>query len=432
MKYINRINGGKRTGLTFGVILCALVWAVPVLGQVRHNGVLDRVGPFRVLRVWGTAREMGFAHGYLLADDIVADVQTIIGGMFGSDKEAYEQALKIVAEHVRCPGWTELEIESIHDGVSQRLGDAPMLEVVGRKLKVEDLIFFNAFDAMRAFGCSGFAVWDQYAGEAGVMAARNFDFTAFTPDMLGRQMILVRQPKGGKQVASITWPGYIGVFTGFNEDGVALFLHDGTGRRTNAPERKYMPLGLVLAGFLEEAEGNIAPKVRNLLIPLVSPFSYIVRVVLPRTAEVSQPVFVYHIDADGAGFSPHYAGKSVTTNHYLNEQFEPRGETGEDSIRRYNTIVEKLNINEVSSALAWEILDSVAFDTPECGTIHSLVIYPERRRVELSFATWKEQYVPATKTERALIAFKDLFVPPPPESKGTDRTEARDDETSSE
>jgi hypothetical protein len=35
------------------------------------NGSLEEVNSVKVLRVWGSRREMGYAHGYLLADDLV-------------------------------------------------------------------------------------------------------------------------------------------------------------------------------------------------------------------------------------------------------------------------------------------------------------------------------------------------------------------------
>ena len=60
-----------------------LVVASDSLGQISLNGRMERIGPFRVVRVWGEPNEMGFAHGYLLAKDII---EHILG------KEIYEDS----------------------------------------------------------------------------------------------------------------------------------------------------------------------------------------------------------------------------------------------------------------------------------------------------------------------------------------------------
>lgn len=36
------------------------------------NGILIEVGGIPLLRLWGTPQEQGFAHGYLIGDDIVS------------------------------------------------------------------------------------------------------------------------------------------------------------------------------------------------------------------------------------------------------------------------------------------------------------------------------------------------------------------------
>jgi len=412
------------------VLIVACVVASPAAGQVKHNGRLERLGPFRTLYVWGTPQEMGFAHGYLLATDIVADLPKNIAASFGENTAAYEGLLGSLGEFIQCPGHTGTEIQGIYDGVCQRLGDAPRLELLGRKLRVEDLIFFNAMDTMRAFGCSGFAVWDKPAGDAGVIAGRNFDYAVADPQVLGHQMILVRQPKERKQVATITWPGYIGAFTGFNEDGLALFLHDGSGPQALSPQGRYAPVALLLADFLEQTRGNVMANMRNMLRPLRSPYSYIIRLIAPATDDGGTPAMVYHLDASGPGFSPIHEGKSVSTNHYLGKEFEPQGNADADSIGRYKTLEARLDVEELSNAAAWEALDAVAASSPQRGTLHALVLYPERKRIELAFANWGETFVPATKNPHTLLTFAEIFKKPPAETRPEKEAPPADDSDS--
>jgi hypothetical protein len=264
-------------------------------------------------------------------------------------------------------------------------------------------------DMLRAFACSGFAVWGKRAGEAGMVVTRNFDYPAFNPELLSRQLIVVREPTGRRKVASVTWPGYIGAFTGINEDGVGIFLHDGSGKRAARPEKAYVPVALLAKEFLEAFGSRHAVReVRNALIPRESPFSYMIRVVCSWQKASGDPAAVFRIDAEGVGLNPGKRDHSITTNHYLDDSFEPAGDAYEDSVRRYAALKEYV-ADPITPEKAWEALNAVAAGDPRSGTLHALVLYPDERKLELAFATWDKQFVPATKNKPVTITFDELF-----------------------
>ena len=414
-------RSGQRASrlLVLGLVTSTLLVGAAA-GQVKHNGRIERIGPFRVLRVWGDPKEMGFAHGYLVGEEFVATLPVLVQSLYGDNIAGYEQTVASLKDIVVLSGSNREEIEGIFEGIQRSRGESPEIELLHRRLRVEDLVFFNAMDMLRAFACSGFTVWGERAGEAGVVAGRNFDYPAFGPQMLDHQMIIVRQPDGRRKVASVTWPGYIGAFTGINDDGVGMFLHDGTGRRARQPEQRYEPTALMVKGLLETCQsGNVMRRARNALIPRKSPFSYMIRVVCSWQTAGGNPAAVFHIDADGAGFSPVKRDSCITTNHYLDDAFQPVGDAYEGSLRRYAILEEHLT-GDVTSASAWKALDAVAASDPRSGTLHALVLYPEKRRVELAFASWKEQFVPATRNKPVTISFDELFGKAPAGGPGKD------------
>ena len=154
-----------------------------------------------------------------------------------------------------------------------------MIKPLHRPLRLDDLILYNARDMTRAMGCSGFTVWGQRAGDAGVITTRNFDFPVPGPKTLKAQLILVRRPKGKRQVATVTLPGYLGAVTGINEKGVCAFVHDGTGGRSRKLSGHPAPLGLVLKTLLEDASPGNVDDLATSLLKDISPYQSVVKVV---------------------------------------------------------------------------------------------------------------------------------------------------------
>lgn len=211
------------------VTLLTCVWLAVSAGPLvaapaKVHGKLDTIGSFRVLRVWGTPQEMGFAHGYLMADDIVVVMEESAAAVPEQGRSQYDAFIGAAMNFVELPDRTRQELEGMLAGIKAAKGKLPTIKSLGRPIGMNDLVFHNAGDLVRAYGCSGFTVWGEAAGDDGVITTRNFDYPPTSPKALAEQYLLVRQPAGRKQVLSVTWPGYIGAFTGVNEDGVCGFM----------------------------------------------------------------------------------------------------------------------------------------------------------------------------------------------------------------
>lgn len=374
----------------------------PVSGQVRQ------LGPITVVHVAGTPQEMGHAHGHLLGDEITAYVNESSANLFGGDAQKYALALALVGQAIHITADDRAEISAILDGVKAAKRELPLHRLANRPISVDDLILVNSFDAIRSFGCSGFTVWGDSAGEAGLITARNFDFTMVSSNATA-QRILIRSPQGKKSVATIAPPGYIGAFTGWNEDGVCAFMHDGDGPQLQTPLGRYTPLALTLKSLLESAPADKALSVaeKQLRDSAPYPFSYMARIVAPRQPkQTAPPARVFRIDAKGFGENPANGSLCLTTNHYLPPL---DGVTGSGSAARFDRLA-RITQSPMTPESTWQALLAVAAADPrDTATLHSVVVYPEQRRVEVAFATNTGAFVPAPMNKPVRLTFQELF-----------------------
>ena len=406
---------------TISFVALSLFAAAAVGVPPSVNGKLDQLAPFRVLRVWGTPEEMGFAHGCLVGGEYVDSLEKRITEMSEEYRPRYMQRREAAREAVSLPEDVMAELEGMIKGIEAARGGLPQLKSLDRPFRLDDLVAHNAADLVRAFGCSGFTVWGERAGRAGVITARNLDLPA-DRSSIENQLILVRQPSGRHQVATITWPGLIAAFTGLNDAGVCAFAHNGTGDRMQPPEGKFTPVTMVLKELLEtsgpgQAQAN-AEKALKKIAPY--PLSYMVRVVTPRLRTKGyKPARVFRIDAAGLSENPMGRFSCITTNHYLDENFQPaesswdwsEWEAHPPSVYRYNMLSDLVN-GKLTDEAIWKALREVATHswTP---TLHSMVVYPELRRLEMVWAYYDgDIFMAAPGGQPTPLSFDQLFAPP--------------------
>ncbi len=196
------------------------------------RGSLEVVEGQRRLYLWGTPRERGFAHGYLLASDIMRSVNDdfawLLERMPGVGTLLYSNVLlkTVVPNFV----WTKEELEEIAGllaGIEAKLpADQREVKALKRALTLEDLKAANTAGDWVALGCSTYAVRGDYVEGGAPAVARNFDFPALRALLENQIVVIVAPEEGGLPYAAVTHPGSIGVLTGMNEQGVFLSVHD--------------------------------------------------------------------------------------------------------------------------------------------------------------------------------------------------------------
>jgi isopenicillin-N N-acyltransferase-like protein len=106
-----------------------------------------------------------------------------------------------------------------------------------------------SFEHSPLIGCSTFALGSTMTLDGHVVVARAFDME--TDDVLDRDkaVFLVRED-GAIPFASVAWPGFVGVVTGMNAEGVFVVVHGG---RAGTPRAEGMPVAFSLRQVLERA-----------------------------------------------------------------------------------------------------------------------------------------------------------------------------------
>lgn len=230
-----------------------------VVVEPKITGRFEKLGGQHVLTLWGTPRERGFAHGWLLADRLVAGAEHDFGKLLKPFLPFYEGMIrKTVVPRFAFDAREREEIEGLYEGLKARRGEqGVVLESLGRAFDVTDLIALNTFGDWYGLGCSSLAVWGRHS-EGGVpRVGRNFDFPAF--DLVAvHQMVVVRAADGEQAGSvSVSYPGCIGVMTGQSARGVFVSIHDVPVREPSAQFREgNVPRLIAIRRLLEQVQGD--------------------------------------------------------------------------------------------------------------------------------------------------------------------------------
>jgi hypothetical protein len=169
----------------------------------------------RTLEIWGTPAERGRRHGQNLAADIrrlrrvllsyLARISLYAGGLplFGF--------LKWLARGFwpYIPPPLQQEMAAVAAGAEVSLGCVLLLNVV------DDLVNNSPL-------CSALAVENRHTLRGACLMGRNLDYPVFTEPLAQFQTLFLLEPHQGQPLASLAWPGFVGVCTGLNAAGVAL------------------------------------------------------------------------------------------------------------------------------------------------------------------------------------------------------------------
>ncbi len=362
--------------------------ASPVHGRIEQHAGL------RVLRVWGTARQRGHAHGTLLASEVATVAIAEFQARFARRPGLLEQARAAVGRLIEYPDDVHEELQGLWQGLQERGVDLGMPELE-RSFDFTDLLIANALDVFGLMGCSGFTVWGEQAVGGGVLTARNFDWPMTGAHMLDQTILMVSHLPGGRAVAAVTWPGFVGAVTGVADDGVAASLHVGTAKITYTPEPSSWPSAIAVREILAHGAGASAAtigKARELLGYTSPPAGFLTHLVLPSLPPSGPPAVVFETDAKACVVQEVAAGPVVVTNHFRTRN--DGREASRDSLGRERRLQEGLgnciaiDDRQISAAEAWDLLSEVDRGGGHAfGTLHSLVFRHDPWFFELRIGT---------------------------------------------
>ncbi len=409
---------------TFRTIVCAFLSTLIIAPLAfaeppQVNGKLETVEGLRVLTVWGSDYERGFAHGYLLAGDIVSFAgRALVDPLVVASKEVYEQKVRtgVVGAFNFDPRY-EQELQGLLAGVIAKLGqDGTHQKDLGRAVTLADLKAANTLADWHAFYCSTFSVWGKMHDQGQIATARNLDFYRL-PGIVEQQMVMVHKPSkaGRKKWVSITWAGLIGCYTGMNEDGVTITMHDCRPGQPSASSG-FVPRSFALRDAIETASAASAlDDVEQILRERPTMFGNNIHVSSPFTGK-NIPAAVFEYDPNrklDGGVTRRTAdpdtglpsSKSmICTNHYLLR-------TQPIVCDRYNQIRSSLlslalDGKSVDRRTAFGIMRQVSQRGDGVLTAHTVYMLPNSRELYLSPAT-ATQSAPTENVWR--LRLDDLF-----------------------
>ncbi|MBM4061486.1 MAG: hypothetical protein FJ265_10395 [Planctomycetes bacterium] len=371
--------------LWFAAALCAQAPGAPSAAPARAvHGRLERLGGLDLLRTWGSPRERGYAHGFLLGPEVARVAAAEFTARFRLKRPLLQLARDAVARLVAWPDDVRQELEGLHQGLLDRKVDL-RLPVFDRDLDLTDLLVANALDVFGLMGCSGFTVWGEQADGGGVLTARNFDWPFTGAHLVDTALLCVAHVGPGRAVCSVTWPGYVATVTGINRDGVAAFLHTGSARITVLPEPESWPSAVAARRILEELrpqDGAAAfAEARRLLGHTSPPAGFLTRVVLPLVPQGRAPAALFETNHASCVLGEGPVGSEVVTNHFLTRT-DGRPPM-QDSLTRAALLREGLarcladGDHRMGPEEAWAVLATVQRGGRRHGTLHALVFRHE-------------------------------------------------------
>jgi hypothetical protein len=257
----------------------------------------------RTLELWGSPQERGRRHGQVLAADIRLLRRALL---------AYLARISLYAGALPLFGFLTWLARGFWPYIPAHLQQEMTAIAAGADLGLPSVLLLNVADdlAHNSPRCSALAVEDRDAGTC--LMGRNLDYPLFTDYLSRLQTLFLLSPHPGQPLASLAWPGYVGVCTGINYAGVALAQLSSMSRDRTV---KGIPAALRFRLALEAEDTVAAVAARVLQEP--GTIGNNLLLCGPREALVVE-LSARH----GAVRRPHH-GLLTVTNHYQSPAMRP-------------------------------------------------------------------------------------------------------------
>jgi len=168
----------------------------------------------RTIELGGTPGERGKKHGELLAGEI----RQMRGAIL-----AYLARLSFQVGALPLLGLLQLLARRFWPFIPRPLQEELTAAAAAAQVSLGTLLLINVADdlANNTPRCSALAVGESRTGGPYLMG-RNLDYPVFVDALARLQTLFILEGGPGQPLASLAWPGYVGVCTGMNRAGVAL------------------------------------------------------------------------------------------------------------------------------------------------------------------------------------------------------------------
>lgn len=307
------------------LVWCILLLAVSSCGCDSGKGWVCNDDGIDIVSLYGTWYQMGRQYGELNRDKML-DVLDYIDLELAGRTERIDSATAIAE---RLYSASPQYLKEFFDGVGKASG-----------ISLERVKLCNAVEYVEdCFFCSFMAVWDTFSGGK-LVAGRNYD--AYSFDEIGRDIIVtVFHPDDGIAVAIVGYAGELYCVNGFNERGVFIELNNGMPSAGTDIHWELCPSTSRLLELLFKTE--TMDDVETFFRTTQSFASFIIGVCNKDEARI----YEWCYDGMKRGDYAVPRGLAVSTNHYINEDWDYDTPTDESS---WNSITRRTNLLEMANA----------------------------------------------------------------------------------
>lgn len=224
------------------VALMLLVLALPAMAQI--HGSLQQIGSSRILQLWGTHYERGYAQGYLLAPEIMTVFNDFYWTMYTySDPAFYNQLQTFSQQHFNYSQQMYFEAVGMAEGMAAS-GHSIHHNGLGRDLATDDLLLLNTVydmvtlqggrkDAFK-LGCASLSSWGVATQSDSLLAGSSvitrFLDTTQNSALIANPLLVVHHPSEANEQAwlGFTYPGMFNPMTVISSTGIFASLNTGS------------------------------------------------------------------------------------------------------------------------------------------------------------------------------------------------------------
>jgi isopenicillin-N N-acyltransferase like protein len=210
----------------------------------------------RLVYLAGTPEEIGAQHTALLHDRMEEDERVLWDGFAELVPFSPARTLMFDVGRVRYrdvvwsfpdPRRRELAAEAKSFTTDPYAGHLPTYQRMVMLHALYDIAL--SFEHSPLLACTAFALGPGVTADGHTIFARTFDFEAAEVFDKDKAVFLVHE-NGKIPFASVAWPGFVGVVTGMNAEGVAIAVHGG---RAREPSTTGVPVAFSLREVLANA-----------------------------------------------------------------------------------------------------------------------------------------------------------------------------------
>ena len=372
----------------------------------------------KILKIWGTHQERGYAYGFLMGDEIKEIAEDyIIGYVFSNSSYLYENFRSYIIDHFEIEEKYHTETEAMVSGIVDSGVDI-YSSVLGRELDAFDILCANCIVDMSGmnmfapdieFGCSSLSSWGESTVDPNLFGSlvitRNMDWTPHQT-LLDNHLLVVNFPSEEDEIPwlSFTFPGMIGALSAINQNGIAAFMNMGNINTSNN-EQNLHPVFLSIRNGIEmnDYDNNSALDQLDVYqaihdnLHLSGSIIHCVNDESGIVVECNNILGTIYRDESDNSIIPQ--NNLAATNHFR-ELYAPV------YCYRYDNISDSLNADtNISVERSWDLLSGAAGVT---SNLHTIQFAPSLNLIKWSTA--KPGY-PAYTLPPTVFDMEELFAP---------------------